>query len=62
MCRNSEDLLDGTPKKSMFIGYVNKLRSNYSNLQPNVLMNLFITCCCSFCRSILWKFCSNFFS
>ena len=29
MCSNNDDLLDCTRKKSMFIGYVNKLRSNY---------------------------------
>ena len=36
MCSNKDDLLD-----CMFIGYVNKLRSNYGNLQHTVLMNLF---------------------
>ena len=28
-------------KKSMFIGYVNKLRSNFGKMQPSVLANLF---------------------
>ena len=41
MCSNNDDLLDCTRKKSMFIEYVNKLRSNYGNLQHTVLMNLF---------------------
>ena len=35
-------------KKSMFIGYVNKLRSNFRHLQPHVLINLFKAYCCSF--------------
>ena len=41
MCSNNNDLLDYTRKQSIFIGYVNKLRSNYGNLQHTVLMNLF---------------------
>ena len=40
----------------MFIGYVNKLRSNFRHLQPHVLINLFKAYCCSFYRSQLWKF------
>ena len=56
MCSNNDDLLDCTRKRSMFIGYVNKLRSNYGNLQHTVLMNLFKSYCCSFYGSILWKF------
>ena len=43
-------------KKSKFIGYVNKLRSTYGNLQSDILMNLFKSYCCSFYGSILWKF------
>ena len=39
MCSNDDDFLDCTHKKSMFIGYVNKLRSNYGNLQLNVPIN-----------------------
>ena len=27
----------------MFIGYVNKLKSNYDNIQHNSLMNLFLS-------------------
>ena len=50
-----------TRKKSMFIGYVNKLRSNYGHLQHTVLMNLFKSYCCSFYGSILWTFCSKCF-
>ena len=61
MCSNNDDLLDCTRKKYMFIGYVNKLRSNYGNLQHTVLMNLFKSYCCSFYGSILWKFCSKGF-
>ena len=43
-------------KKSMFIGYVNKLRSNFRHLQPHVVINLFKAYCCSFYGSQLWKF------
>ena len=58
MCSNNDDLLDCTRKKSLFKWYVNKLKSNYENLQHNVLMNLFKSYC-SFDGSILWKFCSS---
>ena len=40
-------------KKSMFIGYVNKLRSNFGKMQPSVLANLFKAYCCSFYSSQL---------
>ena len=42
-------------KKRRFIGYVNKLRSNYDTLQPHMLINLFRSYCCSFYGSMLWK-------
>ena len=42
------DLLDCTHKRSMFIGYVNKLISKFGHLQPHILINLFKTYCCSF--------------
>ena len=61
MCSTHDDFRDCTRKKSMFIGYVNKLRSNDGNLQHNVLMNLFKSYCCSYNGSILWKFCSKGF-
>ena len=34
-------------KKSLFIGYVNKLGSNFGKLQSKVLINLFKSYCCS---------------
>ena len=40
-------------KRSMFIGYVNKLISKFSHLQPDVLINLFSTFWCSFYGSRL---------
>ena len=40
----------------MFIGYVNKLRSNFRHLQTHVLITLFRTYCCSFYGLQLWKF------
>ena len=45
----------------MFIGYVNKLRSNYDTLQPHILINLFKSYCCSFYGSMLWKYNSEGF-
>ena len=35
------ELADCVFKKSMFIGYVNKLRSNFRHLQTHVLITLF---------------------
>ena len=35
------DSLDCIYKRSMFIGYVNKLRSKFGHLQPHILLNLF---------------------
>ena len=40
----------------MFIGYVNKLRSNFRHLQTHILITLFKAYCCSFYGSQLWKF------
>ena len=40
----------------MFIRYINKLKSNYGDLQHNIIMNLFKSYCCLFYGSILWKF------
>ena len=33
-----------------------KLRSNYDTLQPHILINLIKSYCCSFYRSMLWKY------
>ena len=35
------DSLDCRYKRSMFIGYVNKLISKFGHLQPHILINLF---------------------
>ena len=48
------DSVDCRYKRSMFIGYVNKLISKFGHLQPNVLLNLFNTYCCSFYGSSTW--------
>ena len=45
----------------MFIGYVNKLISKFGHLQPDVLINLFNTYCCSFYGSSLWHLHSSGF-
>ena len=38
--------LDCRYKRSMFIGYVNKLIRKFGHLQPHISMNLFETYCC----------------
>ena len=48
-------------KRSMFFGYVNKLISKFGHLQPDVLINLFNTYCCSFYGSSLWHLYSSGF-
>ena len=45
----------------MFIGCVNKSKSNYGKLQPSIFINLFRSYCCLFYGSILWKFNSTEF-
>ena len=49
-------------KRSMFIGYVNKLISKFGHLHPKVLLNLFNTYCCSFYGSSTWGLHSNGFN
>ena len=39
--KDCNEINDCTFKKSIFIGYVNKLRSNFGKMQPSVLANLF---------------------
>ncbi len=55
------DYVDCMYKKSMFIGYVNKLRSNYGMQHHSVLIRLFKSYCCSFYGSNIWKFNSKGF-
>ena len=54
--KDCTELADCVFKKSMFIRYVNKLRSNFRHLQTHVLIILFKVYCCSFYGSQLWKF------
>ena len=54
-------MVDCGIKKLRFIGYINKLRSNYDTLQPHMLINLFRSYCCSFYGSMLWKYNSEGF-
>ena len=42
------EITDCNFKKSLFIGYLNKLGSNFGKLQSKVLINLFKSYCCSF--------------
>lgn len=53
---NISDLTDSRFKCSAFIGYVNKLMSNFGYLQPDILGNLFKTYCCSYYGSFLWQY------
>ena len=48
-------------KKAMFIGYVNKLLSNYDIIQPPILINLFKSYCRLFYHSMLWRYNSDGF-
>ena len=50
--KDCTELADCVFKKSMCIGYVNKLRSNFRHLQTHVLITLFKAYCCSFHGSI----------
>ena len=59
--KDCNDVNDCTFKKSMFIGYVNKLRSNFVKVQSSGLINLFKVYSCSFYGSHLWKFNSSGF-
>ena len=49
------DSLDCRYKRSMFIGYVNKLISKFGHLQPHILLNLFKTYCCFFFGASTWR-------
>ena len=40
--------IDFKMKRSLFNGYVNKLKAHFGNLQNSILMNLFKSYCCSF--------------
>ena len=59
--KDCNEIPDCNFKKSLFIGYVNKLRSNFEMLKSNVSINLFKSYCCSFYGSHLWKFNSTGF-
>ena len=56
---NINDSTDITHKRSDFIGYFNKLMSNFAFIQPAILRNLFKTYCCSYYGSILWHYNSH---
>ena len=43
--KDCNEVNDCTFNKSMLIGYVNKSRSNFRKMQPNVLINIFKTYC-----------------
>ena len=55
------EITDCNFKKSVFIGYVNNLGSNFGKLQSKVSINPFKSYCCSFYGSHLWKFNSTGF-
>ena len=42
------EVYDARHKCYTFIGYVNKLLSNFGHLYPKILSNLFKTYCCSY--------------
>ena len=59
--KDCNEVNDCTFKNFMFIGYVNKLRSNFGKMQHSVLANLFKAYCCYFYGSQLWNFNSSGF-
>ena len=59
--KDCNEVTDCNFKKSLFIGYVNKLRSNFGKMQLSTLISLFKSYCCSFYGSHLWKFNSSGF-
>ena len=61
MNKDCNEVTDCNFKKSLFIGYVNKLRSNFGKMQLSTLISLFKSYCCSFYGSHLWKFNSSGF-
>ena len=52
--RHLGNSVDCRYKSSMFIGYVNKLISQFGYLQPKVLLNLFNTYCCYLYGASAW--------
>ena len=58
---NINDSIDITHKHSDFIGYFNKLMSNFAFIQSAILSNLFKTYCCSYYGSILLPYNSHGF-
>ena len=61
MNKDCNEVTDCNFKKSLFIGYVNKLRSNFGKMQLSTLISLFKSYCCFFYGSHLWKFNSSGF-
>ena len=59
MNKDCNEVTDYNFKKSLFIEYVNKLRSNFGKMQPSTLISLFKSYCCSFYGFHLWKFNSS---
>jgi len=55
MTQRLDDDIDLTKKKSHFVGSVNKMFSNFNNVQSAVLIKLFKRYCCSFYGCTLWK-------
>ena len=50
------DDIDYNVKRSLFNGYVHKLKANFGNLQSSILMNLFKSYCCITFVEILYRF------
>ena len=53
MNKDCNEVTDCDFKKSLFIGYVNKLQGNFGKMQPSILISLFKSYCCSFYGSHL---------
>ena len=56
---SSYNIIDSTDvihKRSDFIGYFNKLISNFAYIQPEILCNFLTIYVCSYYSSILWHY------
>jgi hypothetical protein len=62
VCNDLSDTVDCNNKRSIFIGYVNKLIGNYGKLHWQILYKLFRSYCSSFYGSQLWRFNSTGFN
>ena len=59
MNKDCNEVTDCNFKKSLFIGYVNKLRNNFSKMQLSTYLSLFKSYCCYFLWLLFREICSS---